>query len=60
MTELFTRKDTMNALTRVVSDLSDERITRDEFNRRAKQGDYTGARRGDVQGYVDMRFGKIA
>jgi hypothetical protein len=58
MTDLFTRKDAMNALTRVVHDLFSNSISRDEFNRRAKAGDYAGARRCDVQGYVDMRFGK--
>jgi len=56
MTDLFTRKDTMNALTRVVADLSSG-ITRDEFNRRARAGEYKGARRHDMQGYVDMRLG---
>jgi hypothetical protein len=57
MTDLFTRKDTMSALTRVVHDLSSKSISRDEFNRRAKAGDYAGARRQDVQAAVDHRFG---
>jgi hypothetical protein len=60
MTDLFTRKDTMNGLTRVVYDLSDERISRAEFNMRAKQGDYAGARRQDIQAAVDHRFGIMA
>jgi hypothetical protein len=58
MNDLFTRKDTMNALTRVVHDLADKRTGREEFNRRAKAGEYAGARRIDIQGYVDMRFGE--
>jgi len=58
MTDLFTRNDRMTGLERVISDLYIGNITRDEFSRRAKAGEYKGARRHDTQGYVDMRFGK--
>ncbi len=48
----------MNGLTRATLDLSDESLTRAEFNRRAARGDYKGARRKDLQAAVDYRFRK--